>query len=309
MPSEPLNWHRFFGLILIDFFSDSPFVVELEKDLSIKKQLLDIVILRKEEGAFNKRLPDGFENLTRHNLITFKSHQETLDDWTLKELTGHYVNYRKQVSPTMQALLPEEHFRLYAVSARFPQGLAQQLELTAIQPGVYECRRGTDVVRILVLRQLPQTTHNALLHLFSASADRVRYGAEHYKLQSEDTSGLLQRLFESYSREGLNMPYTMADFRRDYVKEHLKDLTLEERFQGVPPEERLKGLSPEERLKGLPPEERLKGLPPEERLKGLPPEERLKGLSPEERLKGLSPEEREALLKILTSREQPRPAS
>ena len=32
------------------------------------------------------------------------------------------------------------------------------------------------------------------------------------------------------------MPYTMQDFRRDYVKEHLKDLTVEERLQGVPAE-------------------------------------------------------------------------
>jgi hypothetical protein len=43
------------------------------------------------------------------------------------------------------------------------------------------------------------------------------------------------------------MAYTMADFRRDYVKEHLKDLTPEERLAGLAPEELLAGLSPEER--------------------------------------------------------------
>jgi hypothetical protein len=43
------------------------------------------------------------------------------------------------------------------------------------------------------------------------------------------------------------MPYTMADFRRDYVKEHLKDLTSEERLAGLPPEELLAGLSPEQK--------------------------------------------------------------
>lgn len=251
MPSEPLNWHRFFGLILTDFFTNSPYIVEMEKDLSIKKQLLDVVILRKEEGPFNERLPDGFEDLAHYNLITFKSHQETLDDWALKELTGHYVNYRKQISPTMQELLPEEQFRLYAVSARFPQSLSQQVEFISILPGVYECRRGTDVIRIVVLRQLPQSEHNALLHLFSASGEQVRFGREHYRLHSEETSTLLQRLFENYSLEGMNMPYTMADFRRDYVKENLEKLTLEERLEGVPPEEvfkkLLKELSPEKR--------------------------------------------------------------
>jgi hypothetical protein len=27
------DWHRLFGLVLIDFFSGSPFVVEVERDL------------------------------------------------------------------------------------------------------------------------------------------------------------------------------------------------------------------------------------------------------------------------------------
>ena len=74
-----MNWHRLFGLVLTDFFTGSPFVVELEKDLSIKKQLLDVVILRKDQGKFAGRLPDGLDNLAAHNLITFKSHQEALD--------------------------------------------------------------------------------------------------------------------------------------------------------------------------------------------------------------------------------------
>ena len=75
-----MNWHRLFGLLLTDFFAGSPSIVELEKDLSMKKQLLDVVILRKGQGRFAGRLPDGLDNLTTHNLITFKSHQEALDD-------------------------------------------------------------------------------------------------------------------------------------------------------------------------------------------------------------------------------------
>jgi hypothetical protein len=239
------DWHRLFGLILTDFFTNSPFSVELEKDLSVKKQLLDVVILRKRPGPFNERLPDGLDNLVEHNLITFKSHQEALDDWALKELTGHYVNYRKQVSPAREELLPEEAFHLYAVCARYPHNLAGQVPWAAVEQGVYECRRGTDVIRVLVLRQLPQSEHNAMLHLFSASQEQIRYGVEHYRQRSDETSSLLLRLFENYQREGLNMPYTMADFRRDFVKDHLKDLTPEERLEGLSAEELLKGLSPE----------------------------------------------------------------
>src|ERR1700722_4700738 len=93
------NWHRLFGLLLTDFFTGSPFVVELEKDLSLQQQFLDVAILRKGPGGFVGQLPDGLDNLAPHNLVTFKSFRQALLDWTLKELTGHYVTYRKLVSP------------------------------------------------------------------------------------------------------------------------------------------------------------------------------------------------------------------
>jgi hypothetical protein len=241
-----MNWHRLFGLLLTDFFAGSPFHVELEKDLSVKKQILDVVILRKRPGRFSGRLPDGFDALAAHNLLTFKSYWEPLDDWALKELTGHYVNYRKQVSPSPESLLQEEEFRLYAVCSRTPHKLAGALDLTPVQAGVYNCRRGTDVIRVIVAHELARTANNALLHLLSASPDQVRYGVEHYEQRSADTSTLLGQLFEGYEREGLTMPYTMEDFRRDYVKEHLKKLTLEERLEGVSPDELLRRLSPDQ---------------------------------------------------------------
>ena len=75
-----MDLHRIFGLLLTDFFAGSPFVVELEKDLSLKQQYLDVVIIRKNKGKFTELLPDGLDDLTDHNLITFKSHHEALDD-------------------------------------------------------------------------------------------------------------------------------------------------------------------------------------------------------------------------------------
>jgi hypothetical protein len=291
------DWHRLFGLILTDFFAGSPFEVDLEKDLSLHKQLLDVVVLRKGEGPFTGRLPDGLEELAAHNLITFKSHREALDDWALKELTGHYVNYRKQATPPREELLPEGHFRLFAVCARFPHNLAGQVPWSEVQQGVYDCRRGTDVIRVVVLGRLPRAEHNAMLHLFSAQQEQVRYGAQHYRRRSDQTSTLLDRLFEEYQREGLAMPYTLEDFRRDYLRGHLKDLS---------PEERVEGLSLEQRLAGLSEEDLLRRVPVEKRLEGLSPEERLEGLSPEQRLAGLSPEEIAELLKRFKTDEPPK---
>ena len=43
-----INWHRLFGLLLMDYLSARGFSVELEKDLSLKQQYLDVVIIKQE---------------------------------------------------------------------------------------------------------------------------------------------------------------------------------------------------------------------------------------------------------------------
>src|SRR5262249_49575612 len=157
--------------------------------------LLDVVIVRRGAGEVGAELPDGLTDLADYNLITFKSHQEALDDWALKELTGHYVNYRKQVSPR-DKLLSERSFRLYAVCARYPRELFSTVPPEQIQAGVYVCRRGSDEIRVIVAADLPQNERNAMLHLFSAAPDQVKYGAEHYRLRSVRTSTIINDLFK-----------------------------------------------------------------------------------------------------------------
>jgi hypothetical protein len=240
-------WHRLFGLSWVDFFRGMPVRVELEKDLSLKKQLLDVIIIRTEAAPLPCRLPDGFEGLAQHNLVSFKSYQEALDGWALEELLGHYVNYRKQASPSMDDLLPETDFRLFAVCVRFPKGLAQRAPLTRVQPGVYEARHFTGVIRVVVVHELPREENNALLHLFSAELDQVRYGATHYRHRSEEPSTLLLQLFKRYQLEATLMPDALQEFARETINELLKKL---------PPEERLKGLSVDELLAALSPETR-----------------------------------------------------
>jgi hypothetical protein len=90
-PEALREWHRLFGLLLTDIFADSPFAVEVERDLSQQQQFLDVVIVRRGRGRFRGILPDGLGNLADHNLITFKSLREALDDWAIRELIGHDV--------------------------------------------------------------------------------------------------------------------------------------------------------------------------------------------------------------------------
>jgi hypothetical protein len=238
-----------FGLLLTDFFSGSPFIVEVERDLSVQQQLLDVVIVRRGRGRFAGWLPDGLERLRPHNLLTFKSHHEALDSWAMKELVHHDVAYRKLVSPSPSELLPEEQFGLYAVSARFPHNLAGQVPWQQRQPGVYDCRWGTDTIRVVVAGELPRKAHNPPLHLFSASPELVAFGQSAYQRRSEETSLLLRQLFERLREEDFAMSYTMEDFKRDYIKEHFAQLTPQEReevLRSLPPEERLAGLSAEQ---------------------------------------------------------------
>jgi hypothetical protein len=259
---QPLRqWHRLFGLLLTDFFTDSPFTVEVERDLSEQQQLLDVIILRRGRGRIELRLPDGLRELAAHNLITFKSHHESLDAWAIKELIGHFVAYRKLVSRNPSALLPEDDFRLYAVCARFPSNLSRQIAWHERQAGVYDCQWGTDIVRIIVAGQLPREAHNAPLQLFSASPELVGFASSSYQKRSERTSRVLSQLFEEFQGEGLVMPYTMEDFEREYAKKHFPKLTPKEQREAL---ELLTPGQQRDLLKSLPPEERLAGLSADE---------------------------------------------
>ncbi len=60
------------------------------------------------------------------------------------------------------------------------------------------------------------------------------------------------------------MPYTMEQFRKDYMKAHLPEMNPDEVLSMFTPEDRLMGLAPKDRLEGLDPEDRLEGLAPEE---------------------------------------------
>ncbi len=126
---------------------------------------------------------------------------------------------------------------------------------------MYDCRWGTDAVRVVVAGELPREAHNAPLHLFSASPELVGFGSNAYRQRSERTSGVLRQLFQRYQGEDFVMPFTWEDFDLWYIQEHFPHLTPQEQ-RAV-----LERLSPEQRrevLQSLPPEERLAGLSPEQ---------------------------------------------
>ena len=112
------------------------------------------------------------------------------------------------------------------------------MSLTPVQPGVYEVRHFTGLIRLVVVHELPQQEHNALLHLFSARADLLRYGAEHYRLRSEETSTLLLQLFQRYRLEATLMPDMLEQFTKDSIEELLQELSLDQLLAAISPETR-----------------------------------------------------------------------
>ncbi|MBF0259756.1 MAG: hypothetical protein HQK62_13140 [Desulfamplus sp.] len=97
--SDKTNWHRLWGLMVAPLFERLNCEVTVELDLSVKVQLLDmLVVTRQEPISFDGVNPDyyeGFENLNEHNLISFKSFNESFNMEALEEFYGHFTNYKK----------------------------------------------------------------------------------------------------------------------------------------------------------------------------------------------------------------------
>ena len=59
------------------------------------------MIVRRGRGKFTGALPDGLGDLAEHNLITFKSHREALDDWAGVE------NLEERLDPSGDCIDPK----------------------------------------------------------------------------------------------------------------------------------------------------------------------------------------------------------
>jgi len=285
-PGEPSEerlrqWHRLFGIALMEVFEGAPWRVELEQELALRSQLLDVAIIEAigddtARGAVAERspapdpaqnpeppleLPDGLENLRPHNLLTYKSRYEALNAWTLDELIGHYVNYRKLRLDASGKRHAQDAFGLYAVATRFPSGLVRTHPLQATAwDGVYALPWGGHQVRLIVLNAIAKHPRNAAWELFASEQDRIRQGLIHYRARHPGPGqgghwALLEHLYLIYQRESPDMAYTMEDFLRE-----THELVLEDALKRRAPEDILKRYAPEDRLKGLDAEERLKGL-------------------------------------------------
>ena len=241
-----IYWHRLFGLLLMDYLTHRGFRVELEKDLSLKRQFLDVLVVeREDESPDLSGICDGFDNLSAHNLISYKSHRQSLNAWAVEELIGHYVNYRKILGKKAK---PDD-VRLYAVSTRNPAKLLSLAPAREASPGVLDISVLSRAIRILVLSRLPLEQRNAVIAFFSFDAEKVRFALNNYQWRQDDASTVINQLLEKYALEGIAMPYTMEQFRKEFIKAHLHELDPDEILAHFDPDKILARFDPENRLK------------------------------------------------------------
>lgn len=253
-------WHRILGTLLMDRCRNSTVEVKLELDTSQVRQLLDCLLLYAPSHRGHPLLPEGFEPLTPYTLVSFKSHQDGVTDFALRELIAHGIGFQKYQETLQPEPLEPHALSLVMVSARHPQALARKLPFTKQGQGIYTLQYGLTSIRLLVTSRLRMVPQNAPLLAVSGQPQRIAYAASILSEETDIARGMLSRALKQYKLEGLEMPYTLEDAKRELIDFYISEAT---------PEELVKRLSPEQRLKGLPPEQRLKGLPPEQRLQGL----------------------------------------
>jgi len=282
-----INWHRIFGAVLFDLFDGSSYTVELEKELSLKQQFLDVVIVQQTQAdiILPKNLPDGLDNLREHNLLTFKSHQESLNREAIFKLYGHFVNYCKQAAD-QNLTVNFDNCQLYAVTARKPEKLFAQGNFQQIAEGVYDYEVLQCTTRIIVTGTIDNAVHNALWQLFSGNQQQFTEGVRHYGVHNMSHSELMRQLFRYYQQEALfPMAYSFEQFKKDLHEETLKSFTEQECIQVMnmlPVEKRLEGIPAKQLLEKVSTEQRLEGVSAEQLIARVPVEKRLADLSAEE---------------------------
>ena len=86
------------------------------------------------------------------------------------------------------------------------------------------------------MNEIPTEQRNAVLRFFSFNAEKVKYSLNHYHWQQEDVSTVINQLLQQYSIDGVDMPYTMEQFKKDFIMAHLGELEPEIRLKGLDPE-------------------------------------------------------------------------
>ena len=233
---EKVNWHRLWGLMMSPLFERLGCETIVELDLSIKIQRLDMVVVIKQEpfdyNLLKHEYYEGFENLNKHNLLSFKSFREVFNVFALEEFYGHFINYKKEKN-----ISDDNIVNLYAITHHLPKELFERYENT----GFLECIKENEVYDLKILTPvrfiITKNSKNPVLGLFSDSVNQIKISRERLEEDGwliEQVSSYLGKLYNYYNLEGVNMPYTKEMFLKDnYPKIYGEILQAEKRGKSI----------------------------------------------------------------------------
>jgi hypothetical protein len=87
---------------------------------------------------------------------------------------------------------------------------------------------------------------NVVWNLFSGERERIATAFQRLQPRLQSWSSVLNTLLRFYGLEGMAMPYTMEDLKREVEERILHEMSPEKLLAHLTPEQRLEGLSLEE---------------------------------------------------------------
>ncbi|KOR33080.1 hypothetical protein TI05_03250 [Achromatium sp. WMS3] len=171
-----VRWHFLLGTTLDYKFGGSGAVVKSEIETTATRQLLDFAIGNLKHYAKHHRVLDGLNPNADHNIVTYKSHHETLDVNAINEHIGYYVGYKKGIEKLTDKDHSQDSYHLVAVCTRYPEILAQQAgsKWSKLQDGLYRLDLLIKII-VVVTSQVEIAPHNSSWLLFSHDKERVEY--------------------------------------------------------------------------------------------------------------------------------------
>ncbi len=170
------RWHLLLGTTLNYKFGGSGTVVKSEVETTVTPQRVDFVIGNLSDYAKINQILDGLNPQADHNIVTYKSHHETLDTNAINEHIGYYVGYKKGIEKLTDKDHSKDTYHLVAVCTRYPEVLASQAgtKWSQIKTGVYKINWFIDIT-VVVTSQVEMQPHNSAWLLFSHDQERVEY--------------------------------------------------------------------------------------------------------------------------------------
>jgi hypothetical protein len=293
----PTQSHPLFGDILHELLSPVDVIVEQDQRVMVGPPRIDVILIRPRGEVWTDeqraRLPDGIRDVSAPRVLIELKYTQSLNCDACTKTLSYDLFYResKNLNPNAVA-----SFLVSAMTTREP--MLARLNYQAVTPGVYQ---STDPQRarvgIILLNELPATTHNAAFKCFASRREAYLRGLE--QLSGSPWARRSRRLMEFLLNlwrllmieEPVFEPMLPEDIER------MGQIFFDGLLETTPVDEILKHFTADAVLKHYTPDEVLKHYPSDEVLKHYPSDEVLKHYSLDEMLAHFSIEDVQEALK------------